>query len=81
MPSKLKSRVQDLPKRHWIYLDGKENPEVVIPEYKAEGVPSQAMPFEVPLMQIERKPPSFVNKLRSAFGNKTEQNYTLKRVN
>ncbi|MGA2522915.1 MAG: hypothetical protein ABSF65_02030 [Candidatus Bathyarchaeia archaeon] len=32
-----KKRIQQLPKRHWIYLDGKQNPEIEIPEYKKEG--------------------------------------------
>jgi hypothetical protein len=37
LPENLKDRVQELPKRHWLYLDGKENPEIVIPEYKKDG--------------------------------------------
>jgi hypothetical protein len=37
MPEELRTRIQQLPKRHWIYLNGKENPEIVIPEYKREG--------------------------------------------
>jgi len=32
-----KKRIQSLPKRHWIYLDGKTNPEIEIPEYHKEG--------------------------------------------
>jgi hypothetical protein len=32
-----KKRIQQLPQRHWIYLDGKTNPEIEIPEYKKEG--------------------------------------------
>lgn len=32
-----KKRIQQLPKRHWIYLDGKTNPEIEIPTYKKEG--------------------------------------------
>jgi hypothetical protein len=81
LPNELKSRVQQLPKRTWIYLDGKNNPEIEIPIYEAQGVPSQAMPFEVPLMQIERKPLSFLDKLKSAFGDRKEHSYALKRVN
>jgi hypothetical protein len=37
LPEELKTRIQQLPKRHWIYLDGKLNPEMIIPEYKREG--------------------------------------------
>ena len=37
IPEDLRTRVQQLPKRHWIYLDGKQNPEIEIPEYKREG--------------------------------------------
>ncbi len=33
----MKKRIQSLPKRHWIYLDGKTNPEIEIPEFKKEG--------------------------------------------
>ena len=48
LPEHLKGRVQELPQRHWIYLDGKSNPEIVIPEYKKEGEPMQTLPFEMP---------------------------------
>ena len=44
LPEDLKDRVQQLPKRHWFYLDGKENPEIVIPEYRKEGKPTQLKP-------------------------------------
>src|SRR4030067_2498249 len=44
LPEHLKERVQQTPKRHWLYLDGKENPEVVIPEFKKEGKPTQLKP-------------------------------------
>lgn len=37
LPEELKTRIQQLPKRHWLYLNGKDNPEIVIPEYKREG--------------------------------------------
>lgn len=37
IPEELRPRIQQLPKRHWIYLNGKENPEIEIPEYKREG--------------------------------------------
>jgi hypothetical protein len=32
-----KKRIQSLPKRHWIYLNGTDNPEIEIPEYYKEG--------------------------------------------
>src|SRR3989337_2205324 len=44
LPEHLKDRVQQLPKRHWLYLDGKENPEIVIPEFKRENAPIQIKP-------------------------------------
>jgi hypothetical protein len=46
LPEHLKNRVQELPQRHWIYLDGKSNPEIVIPEYRKEGDPVQLFPIE-----------------------------------
>lgn len=44
LPEHLKDRVQQLPKRHWLYLDGKLNPEIVIPEFKRENPPLQLKP-------------------------------------
>jgi hypothetical protein len=44
LPENLRDRVQQLPKRHWLYLDGNSNPEIVIPEYKKEGSPTQLKP-------------------------------------
>ena len=41
LPEHLKDRVQQLPKRHWIYLDGKTNPEIEIAEFKRNGAPIQ----------------------------------------
>ncbi len=32
-----KKLIQQLPKRHWIYLDGKLNPEIEVPIFKKEG--------------------------------------------
>lgn len=37
LPKYLKERVQELPKRRWIYLNGKQNPEIEIPPYSKEG--------------------------------------------
>ena len=39
-----KKRIQSLPKRHWIYLDGKTNPEIEIPEYKKQGTVTYLRP-------------------------------------
>ncbi|MCW3996494.1 MAG: ATP-binding protein [Candidatus Bathyarchaeota archaeon] len=44
LPEELKDRVQQLPKRHWLYLDGKTNPEIVIPDYHKEGKPTMLKP-------------------------------------
>ncbi len=33
----IKKRIQSLPKRHWIYLNGRDNPELIISEFKREG--------------------------------------------
>lgn len=48
LPEHLKDRVQELPKRHWLYLNGRDNPEIVIPEYRKEGEPMLTLPFEMP---------------------------------
>jgi hypothetical protein len=55
LPEHLKDRVQQLPKRHWLYLDGKANPEIVIPEYKREGSPIQLKP-KIPEQPQPQKP-------------------------
>ena len=39
-----KKRIQSLPKRHWIYLDGKTNPEIEIPEYNKQGTVTYLRP-------------------------------------
>jgi hypothetical protein len=39
-----KKRIQTLPQRHWIYLDGKLNPEIEIPFFKKEGKPTFLKP-------------------------------------
>jgi hypothetical protein len=43
-----KKRIQQLPQRHWIYLDGKQNPEIVIPTYQKDGEAVQTLPFDMP---------------------------------
>lgn len=37
LPKHLRKTVQELPQRHWIYLDGKTNPIIKIPTYHKEG--------------------------------------------
>ncbi len=44
IPKHYRTRIQHLPKRHWIYLDGKTNPEIVIPEYTRKGKPRMLKP-------------------------------------
>ena len=51
LPEHLKDRVQQLPKRHWLYLDGKTNPEIVIPEYRKEGSVTLIQPRPKPQPQ------------------------------
>jgi len=64
LPEHLKDRVQQLPKRHWIYLNGKENPEIIIPEYKKEGKPFQLKaPIPEPYYQIVEKEPTLLEKI------------------
>jgi len=40
LPKHLRKKVQQLPKRHWIYLNGKDNPVVEIPTYHKQGKPT-----------------------------------------
>ena len=47
----IKKRIQQLPKRHWIYLDGKENAEIEIPFYKKEGAITYIKPVQQPEQQ------------------------------
>lgn len=57
LPEELKDRVQQLPKRHWLYLDGKNNPEIVIPEFKRTNPPVQIKPpITPPVEQSIAKP-------------------------
>jgi len=83
LPEHLKDRVQQLPKRHWIYLDGKENPEIEIAEYKAEGLPIQSMPFEAPMTELVLKAPSLLDRLKATLSgeeSKSSYAYTVKRI-
>ena len=44
IPKHYRARIQHLPVRHWIYLDGKTNPEITIPKYTRKGKPSILKP-------------------------------------
>jgi len=48
LPKDLRVRIQTLPERTWIYLDGKENPELTIPTYEKEGEPTMLKPIPEP---------------------------------
>ncbi|NLB74860.1 MAG: ATP-binding protein [Crenarchaeota archaeon] len=65
LPDILKQRVQELPSRHWLYLDGKDCPEIVIPEYNKEGEPIQTLPYEapIPMVMSYSKKEGFFSKL------------------
>jgi len=62
LPDELRPRVQSLPKRHWIYLNGKENPEMIIPEYKREGKTVYLKPEREETAKPEQKKKSSVLK-------------------
>jgi hypothetical protein len=65
LPDDLKSRVQQLPKRHWLYLNGKENPEIVIPKYRKEGKPNQLKaPIPEPYFKVEYKE-TLIDKIKA----------------
>lgn len=67
LPKELENRVQQLPTYHWIYLDGKTNPEIVIPFYVKECEPTQIKPPQ-PHKPIEPiKKTSFTQKLKEFF--------------
>jgi len=61
LPEELRTRIQQLPKRHWIYLDGKLDPEIIIPEYKREGKTVYLKP-ETETWKPEQQKPSSVLK-------------------
>jgi hypothetical protein len=73
----LKDRVQQLPKRHWLYLDGKENPEIVIPEYKNEGLPIQLSPFEASMSEPANSP-TLIQKVSVCLRGKFRKNLKLR---
>lgn len=62
LPEELRTRVQQLPKRHWIYLNGKENPEIIIPEFKREGKTVYLKPEREETQKPEQKKKSSVLK-------------------
>lgn len=63
LPEQLKDRVQQLPKRHWLYLNGTTNPEIVIPEYQKCGKPNQLKP-EIPEQPQQKL--GFLQRVRKA---------------
>jgi len=65
-----KKRIQSLPQRHWIYLNGKDNPEIEIPEYKKEGKVTYLRPMtEQDIKQPKKKMSFFKALIISLFGN------------
>ena len=73
LPEHLKDRVQQLPKRHWLYLDGKANPEIVIPEFKRSNRPQQLKP-QIPEQPQPQAKLSLLEKINiSLFGAKIPQ--------
>jgi len=72
-----KKRIQSLPKRHWIYLDGKTNPEIEIPEYHKEGKAIRLKPTVKPQPQ----PQGLIQRFQNWHKAITEkQQRQLKRV-
>ncbi|MCJ7559347.1 ATP-binding protein [Candidatus Bathyarchaeota archaeon] len=66
LPEHLKDRVQQLPKRHWIYLNGFSNPEIIIPEYKKEGAPIQLKPQFAKIPQATPQKKNILQKISFA---------------
>ena len=72
-----KKRIQSLPKRHWIYLDGKQNPEIEIPEYHKEGKVS----YLRPKIAVKPKPQGLIERFQNWHKAITEkQQRQLRRV-
>ena len=74
-----KARIQQLPKRHWIYLDGQTNPEIVIPTFKKEGEIVYLKPL------IPKPPPKkkmgFLTRFFGAFLSKSSTNTEIEHNN
>ena len=60
LPDNLKQRVQELPQRHWIYLNGSTNPEFIVPLFKKEG---SALLFKQQTREQPEKPKGIIEKL------------------
>ena len=72
MPDKAtKARIQQLPKRHWIYLDGQTNPEIIIPTFKKEGEIVYLKP-PIPQQPKPQKKKGFLARFFGAFLSSTE---------
>ena len=57
LPKHLKEKVQQLPQRTWIYLDGKTNPIIEMPTYKEEGKPFMLKPKPILIAQPQNPKP------------------------
>ena len=89
-----KARIQQLPKRHWIYLDGKTNPEIEIPLYKKEGhvtylKPQLVQQLQKPkmglmkalLISIFGNPDAYMKRHPEQYGNQTQRPQTQQKDN
>jgi hypothetical protein len=63
LPDELKDRVQRLPKRHWLYLNGKDNPELEVPEFKRENPSVQLKKPVQTEFKLEPRKPTLFEKL------------------
>jgi hypothetical protein len=68
LPDDLKDRIQQLPQRTWIYLDGKTNPEIKIEPYKKEGKPTILKPT-VPKPKPKKKKNALVRLVSWMFSS------------
>jgi len=71
-----KKRIQSLPKRHWIYLDGKTNPEIEIPEYKKEG----KVIYLKPQQPKQPQKPQYPSLLKAIWLSVTGQSYKYRKA-
>jgi hypothetical protein len=70
LPEDLKERIQKLPQRHWLYLDGKANPEITIPTFTKEGKPTLLKP-KIPEPQKQKL--SITQRFRKWLHSKTPE--------
>jgi len=67
LPKHLRETVQQLPKRHWIYLNGKRNPVVEIPTYHREGKVTYLKPKKEKPRTEQPKKKGIFQRIRNAF--------------